>query len=385
MTNNDTAMNDTATDEIQIDLVKLLKQLWRRALIIVLAALVFAAGAFVFAGREKKQETEEQLEEIEYTARALMYVKPVILSDSEDNGTPRTTINADDMSAARSKVATYTVILRSRGVLEEVIEEQALDYTYEELYSMVSAASVSGTEFFEIAVTGKDAEETARIANALADILPARIAQVVQGDDVSVVDYAGTPSLPPEEEEQMQEEQQQGIKARLKPAILGAFVGGVLAAAVIVCVYLFSGKIHDEDYLAQAYPDVPLLTVVPDQRRGGKERADYYGGRASAPVAPAAVKKTDKRPRPAPNQAPARPARPAQPEAGRKKAPRPPQRPADGERAPRPQQRPGDGQKGPRPARNGEPVKKPRPAETPAPAENEPAPQAPETEQKGEE
>ena len=281
--------HDVETEEIQIDLVKLIKELWRRALLVVLAAVVFAAGAFLIAGwerQEQEQEIQEELEEeppVLYTAKALMYVKPVILSDGEDGG-ERTSINAEDMSAARSKVATYTVILQSRGVLEEVIKEEKLDYTYEELYKMVSASSVYGTEFFEIYVTGEKARETARIANALADILPERIAEVVEGDDVSVVDYAGVPNPPPEAEEEKEEELEEleegGIKFRLKPVLIGAFLGAVLAAAAVVLAYLFSNKIHDEDYLAQVYPQVPVLTVVPGKCQSGKkdEHCDAEGG-----------------------------------------------------------------------------------------------------------
>lgn len=356
--------NEVTNDEVQIDLMKLVREVWRRAVLILLAAAVCAAAAMVFSSLRSAKDSEEVLEEEEepeetYTVKALMYVKPVVLADGEESG-DRTTLNADDLTAARTKVPAYTVVLKSRSVLETVIYQENLDYTYDELYGMVSAAAVAGTEFFEIAVTGPDAREAVRIANALADLLPEKISEVMQDDNVSVVDYASKPDPvdPEEEEEEEEEEAADNVKSRIKAAVVGGLVGAVLAVFAVVCVYLFSSKIHDEDYLKQAYPQVPLLAVVPAMSGTGRQgQPNYYGGRAAAPVAPAAVVKAKKADARADQ---GRPPRPEDAPVGAKK-------PAGADKA------------APSPER----AKKP--ARPVGPADGEIVPPAPETEKKGEE
>jgi capsular polysaccharide biosynthesis protein len=179
-------------------------------------------------------------------------------------------ISGSEISTAKALVSTYSVILKTRTTLESVIEIDDLDYTYEELYSMVSSDAVNDTEIFEITVTSSSPTEAEKIANTLADILPEKISGIVAGSDVRVVDYAVVPA------------------SRISPSYTGntakgAFLGIVLAAAYIVLRYLLDEKIHSEDYLTHTYPDIPLLAVVPDMSdKKGKGSGDgYYGGGSS--------------------------------------------------------------------------------------------------------
>ena len=54
---------------------------------------------------------------------------------------------------------------------------------------MVSASAVSGPEIFSITVTSADPVEAQRIVDTIVDILPDRIAEVVDGSSVRLVDY----------------------------------------------------------------------------------------------------------------------------------------------------------------------------------------------------
>ena len=47
-------------------------------------------------------------------------------------------------------------------------------------------------------------------------------------------------------------------------AVIGALVGFVLAAAVVILHYMLDDKISEDEYLTQTYPNIPLLAVVPD-------------------------------------------------------------------------------------------------------------------------
>ena len=244
--------NQMAADEIEIDLLKLAELLLHKAKILIAATILIAAAAFGI--------TYFLITPL-YTSSALMYVN----NSGFTVGSTSFSITSGELSAAQSLVDTYGVILKSRTTLEDVIRRDNLNYTYEELYGMVTTSSVNGTEIFRINVTSADPAEAERIANTIADMLPEKIASIVEGSDVRIVDYAVIPSS-------------RTSPSFTKNTMIGALVGFVFAAAVIILRYLLDETIHTEDYLTQTYPNIPLLTVVPDMARGGKgkESGDYY-------------------------------------------------------------------------------------------------------------
>ena len=106
--------------EDTIDLLHLAKVLWKHAIAIVLAGLIFGAAAFI--------GTKVFITPM-YDARALMYVNSTNLS----LGGSKVSISTAEISAAKSLVDTYSVILKTRMTLEDVIEQSGVGYTYEQL------------------------------------------------------------------------------------------------------------------------------------------------------------------------------------------------------------------------------------------------------------
>ena len=166
-------------NETEIDLLQLAKALWHKAWAIVLVTLITAAMAF--AG------TKLFITPL-FTASAMMYVNNSSISVGS------TQVNLSDLTAAQSLVETYMVILKTRGTLEEVIKEANLPYDYEQLSGMIEAGAVNSTEVFSISVTSASPEEAEKIANTIAELLPNRIADIVEGSSVRIVDYAVVPS-----------------------------------------------------------------------------------------------------------------------------------------------------------------------------------------------
>ena len=114
MANNMPNMQDVQ----EIDLLKLLKELWKRAWIILGAAFIggilFFLYTFLFITPQ-------------YQSTALLYVN----NSSLDIGSTKVNITSGDISASSSLIDTYVVILKSRTTLERAIEEGALPYNYE--------------------------------------------------------------------------------------------------------------------------------------------------------------------------------------------------------------------------------------------------------------
>ena len=243
---------NTENEVYEIDLLKMAKLLWQHAWTIVIATILVGALAFAYSSF---------LITPRYESSALMYVN----NSSISLGGASFTFNASELSAAKSLVNTYAVILKTRTTLNAVIRKTGVDYTYEELYNMVSARSVDNTEIFAITVNSSDPEEAELLANTIADILPDKIGDIVEGSHVSVVDRAvvSTKKVSP---------------SNAKNTAIGMLLGFILSCAVIILMDLFDDVIRDDDYLTQTY-DIPVLGVIPDLVSRAEDRTGYGAAR----------------------------------------------------------------------------------------------------------
>lgn len=246
------AKNADEKDYLEIDLVHLFQALWKRAWIIALSTFLFGAlvcwyAMFIIAPK--------------YTASAMLYVN----NSSVNIGS--VSISAQELTAAQSLVDTYVVILNSRNVLEDVIEETGVTYSYEELKNMISAGPVNSTEIFEVQVESTNAEEAMIIANSICNILPAKIADVVDGSSVSVVDRAVLPT-------------QKSSPSVTRYTIIGMLIGFLISAVAVVIAELFDQFIRSEEYLLQTYKEIPVLAVIPDLDESVSKDRYYYRSRS---------------------------------------------------------------------------------------------------------
>lgn len=231
-------MNEKKSEEFEIDLLELANVLLSKFWLILIVAILGAGAAFgITYGFIPPQ----------YTASTLLYVN----NSNVSVGSASLSISTADLSAAQKLVDTYVVILKSRRVLNDVIDESGTNYTYNELYSRINAAAVNNTEIFSITVTADSPQEAEKIANTIALVLPDKISEIVNGSDVKIVDYAVIPAA-------------KSSPSYTKNAAIGALAGFVLISAILVIRYLLDDSIHTEDYLTDNYPNVPLLSVIPD-------------------------------------------------------------------------------------------------------------------------
>lgn len=77
-------------------------------------------------------------------------------------------LSGESVLTENDDTATYQTLVTSGPVMDRVILELGLPYTREDLQGMVTASTISGTRIIEIRVTSGDAQESADIANALA-------------------------------------------------------------------------------------------------------------------------------------------------------------------------------------------------------------------------
>lgn len=260
-------------DVVEIDLKQIWFALIKRVWILLITAVI---GASVFFTGTKLLITPE------YKSYAQFYVN----NNSMSFGETSFSLTSSDIMASKSLVETYIVILKSRNCLNDVINTAGVNYSYGQIRGMISAYSVNETEVFEVAVTSTKPEEAERIANAIAEVLPKKIASIVESTSAKIVDYAVKPSSP----------SSPNVK---RNTLLGFVLGFAITAVIIVIRTIFDTTIRSEEDVTQNI-DHPVLACVPDmvvQAKGGYYYSSYgkkKGGYYSSAYASASKKANGK-------------------------------------------------------------------------------------------
>ncbi len=237
-----------------IDLLHIFKSLWNRAWIIVISGILVGIIGFTWSSFFIAPM---------YSSSIMLYVN----NSSISLGNKNFNISASEIAAAQSLVKTYSELLKNRTTLERVIEKADVDYSYRSLYDMIEAKPSNETEIMKVVVTCKNPYEAAKIANCIAEVLPKRIAEIIDGASMEVVDSA-VPNL-----------------NKVSPSItnytaIGLILGVIAAAGILVVMVILDDTIHDEEYILQNYK-YPILAKVPNLvNSGGKMYGYYYSYRS---------------------------------------------------------------------------------------------------------
>jgi len=240
--------NDVMNGQEEIDLLKLLQALWRKAWLIVAAAVLGGSILLVYTIFFVTPQ---------YRTSALLYVNNAV-----SIGNTKVSISSSDIYASNSLVDTFSVILKSRSTLEEAILEGQLPYSYEQLVNMVSGSAEGDTPVFKITVVDKDPEMAAHIANTIVEVIIDKISKIIEGSSVKIVDSA----VPP--------------KAAFSPSYtkntaIGMLLGFVIASGIIILRTLMDNTIREEEYLLENYKNIPVLSSIPNL--GEASEGGYYG------------------------------------------------------------------------------------------------------------
>lgn len=232
-----------------IDVLHIVKSLWRRAWLIVLCGLLaagigFSISAFAIAPT--------------YSSSVKLYVN----NSSISLGNTNFSISASELTAAQSLVRTYGDILDSWNTLERVIDKADVDYTWEELSDMITYAPSNETEIMLVTVTCENPYEASKIANTIAEVLPVRISEIIDGASMEVV----APAIPNID--------------KVAPSItqytaIGLVLGVLISVITLIVIALMDDTIHDEEYVLRTY-DYPILGKVPDLLNAGNKSYGYY-------------------------------------------------------------------------------------------------------------
>lgn len=220
-------------DEIEIDLKEVFYLLLSHWKSIFLAMLI---GAAIFGAYHTF------LMKPSYQADASIYITS---TDSM--------ISFADLQLSAALTDDYANIIKSRTVLNRVIDELDLNLNYKQLGALISVENPDSTHIVDIKVTCDDPELSRNITNALMNISVDQIYQVIGSGEPTVIDYA------------MAEAVQDVTPSLKKYLMLGALLGALIVCAIVVLRMLTDTTLKTVDDIDR-YLHLPVLAAVPYYR-----------------------------------------------------------------------------------------------------------------------
>ncbi|HEM3504423.1 YveK family protein [Streptococcus suis] len=227
-------MNNQEVNAIEIDVLFLLKTIWRKKFLILLTAVLTAGLAFVYSSF---------LVTPQYDATTRIYV----VSQNVEAGAGLTN---QELQAGTYLVKDYKEIILSQDVLTQVATELNLN---ENLKEKVSVSIPVDTRIVSISVRDADPNEAARIANSLRTFAAQKIVEVTKVSDVTTLEEA----VPAEEPT---------TPNTKRNILLGLLAGGILATGIILAMEVLDDRVKRPQDVEEVM-GLTLLGVVPDSKK----------------------------------------------------------------------------------------------------------------------
>ena len=221
-------------DIIEINVIQLLKGLWKKKLLILLVAILAGATSFAYSSFVVKPE---------YRSTTRIYV--INRPQGDKPG-----LTNQDLQAGAYLVKDYREIILSQDVLEKVVSDLSLTINAKTLAKKVQVTVPADTRIVSISVTDTKPEEASRIANALREVAAQKIISVTRVSDVTTLEEARPatgPSSP-------------NIR---RNTILGVGAGAGVVIVFVLLVELLDDRVKRPEDIEDVMK-ISLLGVIPD-------------------------------------------------------------------------------------------------------------------------
>ena len=172
----------------------------------------------------------------------------VVLVKNDSSSEDENTINQADIVLNQKLVSTYRQIIKSKLVLNQVIDSLDLDYSYSKLANEVDVKAIEDTEILKITVTDVSAPRAAEIANKIAVVFHKEVIKIYNINNVSVIDVAEVPFKP--------------SNANLfRDVVLAIMVSFVAVSGIIFVIYYFDDTLRDVETIEKEI-ELPVIAKV---------------------------------------------------------------------------------------------------------------------------
>ncbi|AGZ23504.1 Wzz/FepE/Etk N-terminal domain-containing protein [Streptococcus suis] len=227
-------MNNQEVNAIEIDVLFLLKTIWRKKFLILLTAVLTAGLAFVYSSF---------LVTPQYDSTTRIYV----VSQNVEAGAGLTN---QELQAGTYLAKDYREIILSQDVLTQVATELNLK---ESLKEKISVSIPVDTRIVSISVRDADPNEAARIANSLRTFAVQKVVEVTKVSNVTTLEEA----VPAEEPT---------TPNTKRNILLGLLAGGILATGLVLVMEVLDDRVKRPQDIEEVM-GLTLLGIVPDSKK----------------------------------------------------------------------------------------------------------------------
>ena len=227
-------MNNQEANTIEIDVLSLLRTIWRKKFLILLTAILTTGLAFAYSAF---------LVTPQYDSTTRLYV----VNQSSDNGAG---ITNQDLQAGGFLVKDYKEIILSQDVLKNVTTTLGIT---DDIKEKITVNIPVDTRILSITVRDSEPNQAATIANTLRDEAAKKIIEVTKVSDVTTLEAA----LPAEKPSTPQ------TKRNL---VLGFIVGAFLATALVLVLEVLDDRVKRPQDIEEGL-GMTLLGVVPQAEK----------------------------------------------------------------------------------------------------------------------
>ncbi|WP_035767484.1 YveK family protein [Butyrivibrio sp. NC2002] len=171
------------------------------------------------------------------------------------------TVTYSDVQISTQLTQDYAQLIKSRYVLEEVIQTLHLDMEYDEFYNLVSISTPDDTRIVSITVRDSDPMMAMKEANCVREVASKHIQNVMDIDAINIAELANMPT----------EKYSPNVK---RWGLIGGIGAVVAVSAIIILNYLMDDTIKTSDDV-ENYLGLSTLAMIPaisDEPAGKKKK-----------------------------------------------------------------------------------------------------------------
>lgn len=158
-----------------------------------------------------------------------------------------------DSQLNQNLIGTYSEIITSRKVLQQVIDNLKLKMTVDELSQNITTSSVEDTEIIRITVNNEKKKMAVKIADEVADVFSDEIQDIYNLENVAIIDKAEVAKEP------------YNINY-VKDNVIYLMIGVVLSFGVVFVMYYFDTTIKSSEIVEEKL-GLTVIGIVPKESK----------------------------------------------------------------------------------------------------------------------
>lgn len=226
----------------ELDLFEFLHYYYNKILFVLLFVVIGFIGSYIFTFSTQVPIYESKTS--------------LVLTKNDNNNA---TITQNDITLNKNLVPTYREIIKSRRILEQVIDNMDIDMDYETLTKNVEVNSIENTELIVISVYDENNKLAKSIADEIANVFKREIVDIYSIENISIIDEAQVSTKP------------YNVNV-LKQLIIGCGLGFLISSLIVALFFYFDDTIKTEEDIEQKI-GLPVLGSVPKytKKKGGNK------------------------------------------------------------------------------------------------------------------